>query len=54
MELHFRRGETIHTENSYKFTPTTVSQLLQQSGFVPRKSWFDPQGWFGVFLADIP
>lgn len=54
LELHFRRGETIHTENSYKFTPATASRLLEESGFVPRKSWFDAQGWFGVFLADIP
>jgi L-histidine Nalpha-methyltransferase len=54
LELHFRRGETIHTENSYKFTPRTATRLLEESGFVPRKSWFDPQGWFGVFLADIP
>jgi L-histidine N-alpha-methyltransferase len=54
LELHFRRGETIHTENSYKFIPSTATFLLQESGFVPRRSWFDRQGWFGVFLADIP
>ena len=54
LNLHFRRGETIHTENSYKFTPATASLLLEESGFVPRKSWFDEKGWFGVFLADIP
>ena len=31
-----------------------ASLLLEESGFVPRKSWFDEKGWFGVFLADIP
>jgi L-histidine Nalpha-methyltransferase len=54
LDLHFRRGETIHTENSYKFTPASATRLLEESGFVPRKSWFDPKGWFGVFLAEIP
>jgi L-histidine N-alpha-methyltransferase len=54
LDLKFRRGESIHTENSYKFTSAAARLLLEDGGFVLRKSWFDEQGWFGVFLADIP
>ncbi|HVJ08324.1 MAG TPA: L-histidine N(alpha)-methyltransferase [Acidisarcina sp.] len=54
LEVDFRRGETIHTENSYKFTPAEVVDLLTCSGFYIEKSWFDPRRWFGVFLAAVP
>ena len=33
LSLAFRRGETIHTENSYKFTIQGVHHLLAQTGF---------------------
>ena len=32
LELHFREGETIHTENSYKFTDNTLDAILSDSG----------------------
>ncbi|NYF79298.1 L-histidine N(alpha)-methyltransferase [Granulicella arctica] len=44
-------GETIHTENSYKFTPTTVATLLQSAGFTPTQTWHDPNNLFAVTLA---
>ena len=53
LEIGFRRGETIHTENSYKYTPTTVRDLLRSSGFVPADQWHDDQMWFGVFLGIV-
>jgi uncharacterized SAM-dependent methyltransferase len=28
LNLNFAKGETIHTENSYKFTDVTVTALL--------------------------
>src|ERR1700719_4605743 len=33
LELDFRNGDTIHTENSYKFTDETLRGLLSDSGF---------------------
>jgi uncharacterized SAM-dependent methyltransferase len=48
----FRRGEGIHTENSYKFTPETAAQLLERGGFAVRESWTDRKRWFGVYLAE--
>jgi L-histidine Nalpha-methyltransferase len=52
LTVDFRRGESIHTENSYKFTPDTAARLLERGGFAVRQSWTDAQRWFGVYLAE--
>ena len=49
----FKRGESIHTENSYKFSPEQVEEMLQQSGYVLEQSWYDDKRWFGVHLARV-
>ena len=51
LNLHFRSGETIHTENSYKFTPAAVTALLSSAGFRSTQTWQDPDGLFAVTLA---
>jgi L-histidine Nalpha-methyltransferase len=51
LTVDFVPGETIHTENSYKFTPATVDSLLSAAKFVPTKSWQDPSHLFAVTLA---
>jgi dimethylhistidine N-methyltransferase len=51
MEVRFSRGETIHTENSYKFTDQRVLSLLTRAGFRLRKQWSDANRWFTVYLA---
>jgi L-histidine Nalpha-methyltransferase len=51
MEVKFARGETIHTENSYKFTGTGVFSLLERAGFGMTRLWTDEREWFGVYLA---
>lgn len=53
LSLGFRRGETIHTENSYKFSIDGVRHLLAQTGFTIVDHWTDPRDWFGVFLARV-
>jgi len=50
-EVRFARGETIHTENSYKFTDGRVVSLLTRAGFKLRQQWSDPNHWFTVYLA---
>jgi L-histidine Nalpha-methyltransferase len=52
LKVGFRRGETIHTENSYKFTPETAGALLERGGFAVRQNWTDEKQWFGVYLAE--
>ncbi len=49
--ISFVPGETIHTENSYKFTPVAVETLLASANFKVTRSWQDPQHLFTVTLA---
>jgi dimethylhistidine N-methyltransferase len=51
LTLLFTQGETIHTENSYKFTPATIAHLLTSSHFTPNQTWHDPNTLFAVTLA---
>jgi L-histidine Nalpha-methyltransferase len=51
LRLSFEAGETIHTENSYKFNPTSVEKLLRSADFAISRSWQDAQGLFAVTLA---
>ena len=51
LEVPFKRGESIHTENSYKFTDEDVMALFNRAGFALRQQWSDAQRWFGVYLA---
>jgi L-histidine Nalpha-methyltransferase len=51
LTLHFAPGETIHTENSYKFIPTSVATLLTSANFTATNSWQDPHHLFAVTLA---
>lgn len=44
----FKEGETIHTENSYKYTEASFLALLKESGFSRPQVWTDPNRWFMV------
>jgi len=47
----FARGERIHTENSYKYTPGAFASLLQQAGFEQVQAWTDADEWYAVMHA---
>jgi len=47
----FRAGDTIHTENSYKYQQADAIALLERSGFEATRVWTDPQRWFAVIHA---
>ena len=51
LTLHFAQDESIHTENSYKFTHMRVRQLLASAGFELTNTWQDDQQFFAVNLA---
>ena len=44
----FAAGETIHTENSYKYSVPEFRDLAARAGFRPTRLWIDPQGLFSV------
>jgi dimethylhistidine N-methyltransferase len=50
-ERHFRAGERMHTENSYKWQLDDFAALLQQAGFSRLRHWTDENEWFAVFLG---
>jgi dimethylhistidine N-methyltransferase len=49
----FRRGERIHTENSYKYALDDFRALLKQAGYASIHTWTDPRQWFAVCHAAI-
>jgi L-histidine N-alpha-methyltransferase len=53
LRVNFAAGESIHTENSYKFQPGAVDALLTKAGFTPEATWTDERGWFAVCLARV-
>jgi L-histidine Nalpha-methyltransferase len=53
MTVHFKEGERIHTENSYKYTLASVKEMLSLAGFNLEKTWTDLRKWFALHLARI-
>ena len=51
LNLRFKSGETIHTENSYKFTSAAVTSLLADTGFISTRTFTDPDCLFAATLA---
>lgn len=51
LPVHFGKGETIHTENSYKFTPAALAPLFAASHFSPKRTFTDLNNLFSVILA---
>lgn len=45
-------GETIHTENSHKFTKRSAQLLLAAGGWEPRARWTDEARQFSLVLAE--
>ena len=51
LPIHFAAGETIHTENSYKFTPAALAALFSATRFKTKRSFTDLNNLFSVTLA---
>ena len=49
-EVGFRAGETIHTENSHKYTLDGFASLVRQAGWSPAACWTDANEDFSVHL----
>lgn len=52
--IRFRRGETIHTENSYKYSVREFQDLAAAAGLAPVECWMDPDRLFGVHYLVVP
>jgi dimethylhistidine N-methyltransferase len=51
--IEFRAGETIHTENSYKYSIESFRALAQRSGWSPLQAWTDGRFSVHALRADI-
>lgn len=51
--FRFRPGETLHTENSYKYTPAAFAALAREAGFSPARVWQDTAGLFSVHVLGV-
>jgi dimethylhistidine N-methyltransferase len=51
--FHFAEGETVHTENSYKYYPEEFAALAVDGGFRVKDMWTDERSWFGVYLLEV-
>lgn len=45
-------GETIHTENSHKYSPRSAHLLLHAGGWTPLAEWSEAGGLFALILAE--
>jgi len=46
--IDFRAGETIHTENSYKYSVDSLSALARGLGWQPLAGWTDADNYFSI------
>jgi L-histidine N-alpha-methyltransferase len=49
----FAPGETIHTENSYKYTVESFRALAESAGWRPVATWTDENGYFAVHALKL-
>jgi uncharacterized SAM-dependent methyltransferase len=50
--FRFREGESIHTENSYKYTVDEFQDLAVKAGWHPENVWTDDARQFSVHLLE--
>jgi len=51
--IDFRAGETIHTENSYKYSLESFGALARGAGWTPAAVWTDPNNYFSVHTLSL-
>ena len=54
-EFHFKEGETIHTENSYKYSKNRLYGLVKNAGLQVIANFTDPKNQYSlILLKKIP
>jgi L-histidine N-alpha-methyltransferase len=48
--VSFAKGESIHTENSYKYSLPEIDALAKEAGFITDSQWFDSARRFSLNL----
>lgn len=47
-EIHLKKGETIHTENSHKYNSRHIREIVKSTGLQLNQTHTDEKGWFAV------
>jgi dimethylhistidine N-methyltransferase len=53
-QIDFGAGESIHTENSYKYRPSAAQDLFTSAGWQVENSWLAPGDEFAVYRLRAP
>lgn len=53
VRIEFREGETIHTENSHKYSLDGFRQLLEETGFTSVDVWTDTEQRYAIHYAQV-
>jgi len=55
LEIAFAAGETIHTENSHKYTAEQLERIAKATGFKIARTWSDERKWFtdALLIAEV-
>jgi len=51
--IDFRAGETIHTENSYKYSVESFGALARGAGWSSAAVWTDPDNYFSLHVLSL-
>lgn len=51
--IDIAEGETLHTENSYKYSAADFLAMATRAGFAPVQTWADEQNWFNVHYLRV-
>jgi len=52
-KIRLDKGQTIHTENSYKYSIDEFQQIASKAGFTPIDVWTDPDNLFSVHYMSV-
>ena len=52
-KVTFRIGESIHTESSYKYSISSFTKLIEDSGYQINSVLKDKDEYFGIFILKI-
>lgn len=52
-QFQFRRGESIHTENSYKYSPRGFAELARSAGFELESTYSDSEELFSLYFLRV-
>ncbi|MCG8090606.1 MAG: L-histidine N(alpha)-methyltransferase [Candidatus Thiodiazotropha endolucinida] len=50
--FELEQGESVHTENSYKYEPEEFLELASKAGMVKVRHWLAEEGLFGIYLLE--